>query len=38
VEERLHEMWMVIVRDVGMLLLVAQGLLGADRAEGDPAA
>ncbi|MBK6407094.1 MAG: DoxX family membrane protein [Holophagales bacterium] len=38
VEERLHEMWVVIVRDVGMLLLVAQGLLGADRAEGDPAA
>lgn len=38
VEERLHEMWMVIVRDVGMLLLVAQGLFGADRAEGDRAA
>ena len=38
VEERLHEMWRVIVRDVGMLLLVAQGLFGADRAEGDRAA
>lgn len=38
VEERFREMWMVIVRDVGMLLLVAQGLLGADRAEGDRAA
>lgn len=38
VEERFHEMWMVIVRDVGMLLLVAQGLLGADRAEGDRSA
>ena len=38
VVERLHEMWMVIVRDVGMLLLVAQGLFGADRAEGDRAA
>lgn len=34
VAERLHDMRMVIVRDVGMLLLVAQGLLGADRAEG----
>ena len=33
VEERFHDMWMVILRDVGMLLLVAQGLLGADRAE-----
>jgi uncharacterized membrane protein YphA (DoxX/SURF4 family) len=31
--ERIHDMWMVIVRDVGMLLLVAQGLLGARRAE-----
>jgi uncharacterized membrane protein YphA (DoxX/SURF4 family) len=38
VEERFHDMWLVIVRDVGMLLLVAQGLLGADRAEGDRAA
>ncbi|MBK8594424.1 MAG: DoxX family membrane protein [Holophagales bacterium] len=34
VAERLHDMRMIIVRDVGMLLLVAQGLLGADRAEG----
>jgi putative oxidoreductase len=34
VAERLHDMRMVIVRDVGMLFLVAQGLLGADRAEG----
>ena len=33
VAERIHDMWMVIVRDVGMLLLVAQGLLGARRAE-----
>ena len=33
VEERLSDMWMVIVRDVGMLLLVAQGLLGARRVE-----
>lgn len=33
VAERLHDMRMVIVRDVGMLFLVAQGLLGADRAE-----
>lgn len=33
VAERLHDMRMVIVRDIGMLLLVAQGLLGADRAE-----
>ena len=32
-EERFHDMWIVIVRDVGMLLLVAQGLLGAARAE-----
>lgn len=32
-EERIRDMWMVIWRDVGMLLLVAQGLLGADRAE-----
>jgi uncharacterized membrane protein YphA (DoxX/SURF4 family) len=37
-DERIHDMWIVIVRDVGMLLLVAQGLLGAGRAEGDPAA
>ena len=37
-EERISDMWMVIVRDVGMLLLVAQGLLGARRAEEDPAA
>ncbi len=34
VEERFQDMWIVILRDVGMLLLVAQGLLGADRAEG----
>ena len=34
VEERFHDMWIVILRDVGMLLLVAQGLLGAARAEG----
>ena len=33
VAERLHDMRMVIVRDVGMLLLVAQGLLGARRVE-----
>ena len=33
VAERIHDMWMVIVRDVGMLVLVAQGLLGARRAE-----
>ncbi len=33
VAERLHDMRMVIVRDVGMLVLVAQGLLGARRAE-----
>ena len=32
-DERIRDMWMVIWRDVGMLLLVAQGLLGADRAE-----
>ena len=37
-EERIRGMGMVIGRDVGMLLLVAQGLLGAGRAEGDPAA
>ena len=33
VEERLSDMWMTIVRDVGMLLLVAQGLAGARRIE-----
>jgi len=33
VEERIHDMWMVLVRDFGMLLLVVQGLLGARRAE-----
>ena len=33
VEERFHDMWIVILRDAGMLLLVVQGLLGADRAE-----
>jgi len=38
VAERLHDMRMVIVRDVGMLLLVAQGLLCAGRADGDEAA
>ena len=38
VEARFHDMWIVILRDVGMLLLVAQGLLGADRAEGKGAA
>lgn len=32
-DERIRDMWMVIWRDLGMLLLVAQGLLGADRAE-----
>jgi uncharacterized membrane protein YphA (DoxX/SURF4 family) len=31
--EKFHDMWMVIVRDVGMLLLVAQGLAGARRVE-----
>ena len=30
-EERIRDMWMGILRDVGMLLLVAQGLLGAAR-------
>lgn len=34
VEERFQDMWSVTFRDVGMLLLVAQGLLGADSAEG----
>lgn len=38
VEERFRDMWETIVRDVGMLLLVAQGLLGARRAEADAAA
>lgn len=38
VAERIRDMYMVIVRDVGMLLLVAQGLLGARRAEGAEAA
>jgi uncharacterized membrane protein YphA (DoxX/SURF4 family) len=33
VEERLSDMWMTVVRDVGMLLLVAQGLAGARRIE-----
>ena len=33
VEERLSDMWMTVVRDVGMLLLVAQGLAGARRME-----
>jgi uncharacterized membrane protein YphA (DoxX/SURF4 family) len=32
-DERIRDMWMVIWRDLGMLLLVAQGLLGADRAD-----
>jgi uncharacterized membrane protein YphA (DoxX/SURF4 family) len=33
VGERIDDMWMVIVRDVGMLLLAGQGLLGARRVE-----
>ena len=37
VEERFRDMRFVILRDVGMLLLVAQGLLGATRAEGERA-
>ena len=37
-EERIRDMLMVVVRDIGMLLLVAQGLLGARRAEEAPAA
>ena len=37
VEERFRDMRFVIVRDVGMLFLVAQGLLGATRAEGERA-
>ena len=32
-EERFRDMWMVLLRDVGMLFLVAQGLLGARRVE-----
>lgn len=32
-EERFRDMWMVILRDAGMLVLVAQGLLGASRVE-----
>ena len=32
-EERFRDMWMVILRDVGMLFLVGQGLLGAHRVE-----
>lgn len=35
VQERIHDMWWVAVRDVGMLLLVVQGLFGASRAESD---
>ena len=38
VAERFYDMRMVIVRDVGMLLLVVQGLAGARRAEEEPAA
>lgn len=38
VEERFRDMWETILRDVGMLVLVAQGLLGARRAEVDAAA
>jgi uncharacterized membrane protein YphA (DoxX/SURF4 family) len=37
-DERIRDMWIVVVRDVGMLLLVAQGLLGARRADGNAAA
>lgn len=37
-DERIRDMWMVIVRDAGMILLVVQGLIGARRAEEDPAA
>jgi len=37
-EEKFRDMWGVLVRDVGMLFLVAQGLLGAARAERDAAA
>lgn len=32
-EERIRDMWIVLARDLGMLVLVAQGLLGARRAE-----
>ena len=32
-EERFRDMWMVLLRDVGMLLLVTQGLFGARRVE-----
>lgn len=35
VEQKFADMWEVILRDVGMLLLVAQGLFGAARAERD---
>jgi uncharacterized membrane protein YphA (DoxX/SURF4 family) len=38
VEERFRDMWATILRDVGMLLLVGQGLFGARRAEADAAA
>ena len=38
VEERFSDMRGVILRDLGMLLLVAQGLFGANRAEPDSAA
>ncbi|MCL4809152.1 MAG: DoxX family membrane protein [Thermoanaerobaculia bacterium] len=38
VEERFRDMWMTIVRDVGMLVLVVQGLFGARRAESSPQA
>lgn len=35
VEQKFADMWEVIFRDVGMLLLVAQGLFGAARVERD---
>jgi uncharacterized membrane protein YphA (DoxX/SURF4 family) len=38
VEERFRDMWLTILRDVGMLVLVVQGILGARRAEEDAAA
>jgi putative oxidoreductase len=38
VEERFRDMWMTIYRDIGMLVLVVQGILGARRAEVDAAA
>ena len=38
VEERFRDMWMTIYRDIGMLVLVVQGIFGARRAEGDAAA